>query len=239
MTKSSKAAFGRNQKKSTTDYHATHSVRGVAGTDDTDGKSKRDRSNPFHISAIRAIRGSIFSAQMCHVSTERSTPNSFSSTHAFSLVEMIVSVAILSIIAVITFRYIAAASETYALLSAQREVVGETATAVSSMRREIRTLQTPLTADVGEFSFVNQDGLTNTFRLNGTEITLNGYTLARNVTSFTLAYYDATNGLLSPVPLDSTDLALVRRIGVDLDLSKGRGHTSFDANIFLQTGVRK
>jgi hypothetical protein len=152
---------------------------------------------------------------------------------------MIVTVAILSIVAVITFRYIAAASETYALISAQREVTGETVTAISSMRREIRSLQTPFTADANQFSFRSLDGSSNTFRLNGTEITLNGYTLARNVTTYRLSYYDATNGLLSPLPLDSTDLALVCRIGVDLDLRKGGGRTSFDANIFLRTGVRK
>ena len=67
----------------------------------------------------------------------------------------------------------------------------------------------------GAISGANED---ITYALDGTDLQLtrNGQPVAENITAVVFTYYDNTNTALSDTPLNSTDLAKVRRISVNL-----------------------
>lgn len=151
---------------------------------------------------------------------------------AFSLIEMLVAVVVLSIIGVITIRYVTSASRLYASVSAQNKADSEAHLALTRMQREVRLAQTTFLADAGVIGFSNRNDVAITFALSGTDLTLNGNVLAKDVDTFGLTYYDATNGLLSPLPLSTTNMAAVRRISMDLKISKKGESTDLDINFF-------
>ncbi|MFC1498743.1 PilW family protein [Verrucomicrobiota bacterium] len=152
--------------------------------------------------------------------------------NAFSLIEMIVVMVILSIVAVSTVHYVVNMSDVYVMIIRQKRADDEATTALCRMRREIRTLKTTLTADGDELSFVNQNNVTNTFKLSGSDLTLNDNILAKNVDTFVLAYYDTTNGVLDDLPLTPLYMSRIGRIELDLSVTKGKQSRDLDVNIF-------
>lgn len=159
---------------------------------------------------------------------------SVNASSGFTLIELVVSIAILSIMSVITIDYIISASQLYDSVSSQNEADCEALAALNRMRREIRLLRTTVVADVNTLSFTNQADVTKIFQLNGTDLTLNGYILAADVDRFILTYYDETNGLLSPLPLPpgGTNIALIRRVALGFKVTKGSQSSDLDVNIF-------
>ena len=160
---------------------------------------------------------------------------------AFSLIEMIVTIVVLSIVGVITINYVISASRLYVSVHDQRRAESEAITALNRMRKEVRALRTTFMADDNQFGFSNRNDVANTFALNGTDLTLNGNILARNVDTFVLAYYDSTNSPLSPLPLaDPLDRHNIRRIAVDLKVRKGAHAAGMNVNIFYpEEGIVK
>lgn len=152
--------------------------------------------------------------------------------HAFSLIEAIVVIVVMSVVGVVTFRYVAFAAEAYARLSALHEADTEVFNMSDRMRREVRPLRNTLTADISEYAFVNRNDATNTFRLAGRTVTMNGYPLAEDVTLFEMQYYDVTNGLLTPLPLNATNLDRIAWFMARVKVEK-RGQASvLDARVF-------
>lgn len=150
---------------------------------------------------------------------------------AFTLIEMIVAIVILSIVSIITIHYIVSASRLYVLVYGQRQADGEAIAALNRMRREIRSVQTNLTADVDVLAFVNRNG-TNMFQLSGTDLRLNGNILARDMDTFRLTYYDNNNGPLLSLPLDEAGRAAIHRVALDLRVVKGDQSSDLNVNIF-------
>ncbi len=151
---------------------------------------------------------------------------------AFTLIEAVVSIVVVSIVATITIHYVLSATRLHATLSAQAAADSEVALAVNRMRRDIRVLGTPFTANSNSFSFVTETGDTNTFQLSGSELTLDARTLATDVQAFAVTYYDATNGMLSPLPLDGTNRALIQRVSITLSVTKLEHTSQVDLNFF-------
>jgi len=148
------------------------------------------------------------------------------------VIEMIVVLVVVSIIAAVTIRYVVSASQMYARFYCQSQADGEVLDALKRMRREIRPLKVVVTAGTNQLTFVSQSGATNTFQLSGRTVSLNGGTLAADVDIFSFKYYDFTNGV-------TTNLALIRRIGLDFRVTRHLAVEDLNVNFFLDDGILK
>ncbi len=150
----------------------------------------------------------------------------------FTLIELVVVMAVMGIISVAVFSYIASTTELYSMLKQREEIEQEAAAANIRIRREARLLKSTTVAGEADWEFVNRYSLTNRFRLSGTSLTMNDFLLATGVQDFRLSYFDATNGILAPLPLGSIDRALVRRVSAELAVGRG-GQTSTIHAVFF------
>jgi len=151
----------------------------------------------------------------------------------FSLIEMIVVIAILGIVFGISFRFIATVGQWYDQIGRQNRADEKALTAVTRLQREIRTLTSTVTASDTLFSFVNANGQTNTVEWVSPNLTWNNFTLADGVNAFSNTYYDATNGV-------TTNLNLIRRIGCYFRVTDGSAESEMDVNLFYpETGTVK
>jgi prepilin-type N-terminal cleavage/methylation domain-containing protein len=158
---------------------------------------------------------------------------------AFTLIELVVTMVIMAIIALVTIDYLVNAGRMYTLLLAQRQAGGSDAVAVvKRMRREARVLQANITNDSAEWAFSTRTGYTNSFQRSGNTVLLNNNVLAKNVQTFQLDYYDATNVLLTP-PLIPTDQARVARVALELRVTNNWAASELKVNFFLREGFLK
>ncbi|MDO9543459.1 MAG: prepilin-type N-terminal cleavage/methylation domain-containing protein [Kiritimatiellia bacterium] len=158
---------------------------------------------------------------------------------AFTLIEMVVSIVILAIVAGITTHYLVSASQLYTLLLARKQADSEVMDAANRMRREVRLLRETLAAGSNEWSFCNTENKTNTFILSGTDVNLNSHRLAAGINRFALNYYDATNGLLGPLPLVATNRARIKRVALDIKATNNLADSELKVNFFLQEDMLK
>jgi prepilin-type N-terminal cleavage/methylation domain-containing protein len=151
---------------------------------------------------------------------------------SFTLIELIVCIAVLAVVSLVTIRYLADSGRLYAMLLNQAAADEESATVIDKMRRETRPLTLVTAADSNRVEFAVREGPTNSFQQAGADIRFNGAVLATDAARFALAYYDATNGPLSPAPLDPAARARVRRIEVNLSIRKDDRSSDCLINIF-------
>lgn len=152
---------------------------------------------------------------------------------------MAVALVILSFIGLVTINYIVSVSRMYALLLAQRQADNAAGDIAKRMRREARSSAFTLTADSAEWSFANRQGNTNTFQLSGSEVRLNSNCLAKNARVFQLTYYDATNGLLTPLPLSATNRARINRVALELQVTNDTAVAEARVSFFLPEYILK
>lgn len=150
----------------------------------------------------------------------------------FSLIELVVTIVIMAIIALVTADYLVNAGRLYTLLLAQRQADGDAMNVVKRMRREVRVLQANITNTNNEWAFATRQGDTNSFRWSGDNVLLNNNTLAINVQTFQLDYYDATNGI-------PTDATLIRRVALALRVTNNLAVSELKVNFFLREGFLK
>ena len=158
---------------------------------------------------------------------------------AFTLIELVVAIVIMGIIALVTIDYLVNASRVYTLLLAQRQADSDAMGVVKRMRREARVLQANITNTSNEWTF-STPGDTNSFAFRLTEhaVFLNSNTLAKNVQTFQLKYYDGTNGLFTN-PLNSTNQSRVSRVALNLRVTNNLAASELQVNFFLREGLLK
>jgi prepilin-type N-terminal cleavage/methylation domain-containing protein len=144
---------------------------------------------------------------------------------AFTLIEMIVVIAVLSIVAVVSFHFVVTVAQWYDQTARQSRTDEKALAAVSRLEREIRTLSSTQVASNTLFRFVNQDSQVNAIEYSTGVLNWNGYTLADGVNSFSMIYYDSTNGI-------TADTNLVRRIGMDFRITDGNAISDVNVNFF-------
>jgi prepilin-type N-terminal cleavage/methylation domain-containing protein len=157
----------------------------------------------------------------------------------FTLLEVIITIVLVSFVGIMTLLYLAHISRLYTDLYAQRQVDGTALEAWNRLLREIRLWQTPVTADTNIMQFVNRLGSTNICIHSGGNITWNSNLLAEDVDHFVLTYYDATNGILAPTPLDSANRALIRRIGLDFAVSRNHISSKWNISFYINDGYTR
>lgn len=146
--------------------------------------------------------------------------------YGFTLIETVVSIVILTIIAGLTFRYVASTMTAYVSLQHQNSADEEIVSVISRMRREIRILTNTTEATANSWAFQNRMGQTVRFWRDGTYVKLNDNILAADVERFMLSYYDSTNGAVEG------ESAAIRRVSVDISVTKSGQTSMLIANVF-------
>jgi len=157
----------------------------------------------------------------------------------FTLIELVVAMVIIGVMALVTIDYLVNASRVYTLLLAQRQVDSDAMAVVRRMRREARVLRANITNTSNEWTFATP-GDTNSFAFRSTEhaVFLNSNTLAKNVQTFQLKYYDGTNGLFAN-PLNSTNQSRVYRVALELRVTNNLAASELQVNFYLREGLLK
>ena len=157
---------------------------------------------------------------------------------AYTLIELVVTMVIMAIMALVTIDYLVNAGQVYTLLLAQRQADSDAMAVVKRMRREARVLQANITNTSTEWAFSRPEK-TNSFRWSGNAVFLNNNILAKNVQTFRLDYYDVTNGLLTPLPLGSMNRSRVSRVALELRVTNNFVALEWKVNFFLREGFLK
>lgn len=153
--------------------------------------------------------------------------------HGFSLLEMVVVVAVLSIVAVTSFRFVVFVAQWYDQTLRQNRVDEQTLAAVTRIEREVRNLAGFVSTNVSQLSLVARDGQTNTIEWISGELRLNSFVLADGVTRCAMTYYDATNGAAATTNN-------IQRINLDLLIVDGNARADTDVNFFCpESGTMK
>jgi len=173
-----------------------------------------------------------------HNSALRTPHSAFPCAPAFTLIELVVTIVIMAIIALVTVDYLVNAGRVYTLLLAQRQADSDAMAVVKRMRREARVLQANITNTSAAWAF-STPGYTNSFEWSGNAVFLNNNILAQNVQTFWLDYYDATNGLLTPLPLSSNNQSRVSRVALELRVTNNLAASELKVNFFLRKGFLK
>lgn len=167
-----------------------------------------------------------------HPSTCDLRPATGKNGRGFTLIELVVTIVIMGIMAVVTVQYLVNAARVYAFLLTQRQADSELMDAVDRLRREVRTARSTSVATPSEWTFVNAQGETKTNQLSGSEVTLNGNTLARGVEQFVFAYFDNTNG-------PTTNCAAIDHVALAFKVTNGQAVSEMTVHFYLQGGFLK
>lgn len=159
---------------------------------------------------------------------------------AFTLIEMVTVIALIVITSGITIHYLVSAGRLYTLMLAQKQADSEVMDAVSRMRREVRLHVQTLTANSNAWAFSNTcNAINTTFSCAGADLNLNNNRLAAGIERFALSYYDATNSLLSPLPLSTAACARISRVALDFKATNSLTASELKINFFLQENLLK
>lgn len=169
---------------------------------------------------------------------------------AFTLVEVICTMAVLAVIGVLSSRLIFAASDQY-LAAASRSAIGaELAATMELLATHIRQIPpktgvSPTQADLGAISstslaWVGADGVARVIARSGSTLAITEgaatYTLLADVSSFAVRTFDEANTLL-PSSLAAGATAAVRRIELSVTVTRQGEAETLRSKFFLRCTV--
>lgn len=137
-------------------------------------------------------------------------------TTGFTLVELILAVALMGILAALLGPPLTAAVRAYAVITTRSAALSDARTAMDRMEKEIRLISS--SADILDvssstrFQFSYPSGTIITYDQSGTDLRRNGAAMVGNVTALSFKYYDATGG-------DALSAATLRRVQIELSLT--------------------
>ncbi len=122
-----------------------------------------------------------------------------SGDRGFSMVELVVTVAVSAIVAGMMARLLSAGVDTYKYVTHRKDALYDGRIAVQRMAREIRQIASSdsiLFAEQDSLRFYKQGGESISLALNGTTIDLNGQPLIESIRNFQFQYYSDKGKLL-------------------------------------------
>jgi type II secretory pathway pseudopilin PulG len=143
-------------------------------------------------------------------------------TRAFTLLEVLLVIAMLTILGVVLGPILGSAIQSSGLVSSEAQRLAEARNGMERMVKEIKLIpNTSVLANIGttNLQFQYPTGTNITYSLNGTNLLRNSDILVGGVSSLTFTYYDASGAT-------TTITANVRSIGIQ-----------FTAGLTLQTRV--
>lgn len=137
----------------------------------------------------------------------------FRTKRGFTLVELLLTIALLGILAIGIGPPVASSVQQYALVRARRQMVAQSQTAMERMIREIRLVQNAShitsVSSSSSFTFQYPPGTSITYDLSGTNLRRNSNILAENVSALSMTYFDEGGGVTSVA-------ANVRRVRIQM-----------------------
>lgn len=155
----------------------------------------------------------------------------------FTVLELVLVVALLGIEAFMLGPPLAVAVKEYALVSSRRQVLAEARSAMDRMVKEIRLIPSSgaviSVASATNFQFQYPLGTLITYSLNGTTLERNGAALASNVGTLEFKYYDS----IMAETLNPGSVRFVR-IRLTINAPSNSGTLPLETAVFLRsTGV--
>lgn len=173
----------------------------------------------------------------------------------FTLIELVVSIVVGSIISGTAGMLLWTASSQRGDVAARGELADEGAMAMEVVARYVREIEqgddcpsnpTPClngnaqisTASLSQVNFVNT-GFRYVSGSGKVEMTTNNgaswQPLVKDVSGFSLAYYERTGLAMMPLPLGAVDREDVRRVQITLDLARGTQSVKLRTSIYLRS----
>lgn len=139
----------------------------------------------------------------------------------FTLIELVTVIALIGLVLI--------AAETPLIMGVRSYVTGQNLlkahelgrSALWRIERELKNLREGFltSADDSSITFMDNFEQTITYSFSGGQILKNGFVLCDSVSSFSLAYYDKNNAVLSSLPLSAANRASVYTISVDVTIT--------------------
>lgn len=135
----------------------------------------------------------------------------------FTLIEVVITIVILSIIAAISSRVLAAGFNAYLINQNITNADTQARLAFGRMTRDIHAINSSssiTTATATQLAFTNINNTSITYQLSGSQLTYNSQILADGITSLAFTYFDSSGASTSV-------LSAIRYITVTLGLNQG------------------
>jgi prepilin-type N-terminal cleavage/methylation domain-containing protein len=156
-------------------------------------------------------------------------------TKGLTLIEMVMTIVIVGILSGVLMFSIKGIMDLWNFWSFRSEVASQGRIGVMRMVREIRQIRnetTILIADRAHIQFNDTSDQTIDYALNGTNLNRNGNALATGVTNLTFTYYNISNALLAPLPLNQTNREAIYLIGLGLTMVSGDQNKTLETRVY-------
>jgi prepilin-type N-terminal cleavage/methylation domain-containing protein len=152
----------------------------------------------------------------------------------FSLLELILVIAIIAVIAGILARFLVHGIDIYDFVDQRKSLIRESRLAVHFMNRDFRQVRSNNginTATQNQFQYWDYSDQQINYQYSDNQIKRNGHILADNVTSFQFRYLRANGGYMS-VPVSSDSLGYVWNIESEFTIENGDQSTRFVVRVY-------
>ena len=160
----------------------------------------------------------------------------------FTLIEIVTTTAITGIVAVILGVPLMEGIKTRNRFNARQEILSDARSAIEIVTRDIRVMsKTGSAPDLSTAAVSQIDFGTMSYRLSGTTLQRSGdsgstyKTMLEDVSTLTFSYEDEDGGSLSSLPLSSGDRDSVRRVQVDITVTRNGEELSLRSRAYLRT----
>lgn len=145
----------------------------------------------------------------------------------FTVVELILAISLVSILLVTSGVMMGRGLDAFNLVSSHTDAVEQARYGMIRMEKEMELVRTINTAQAGRFGFVDNQGLSTDFHLQGTDLIRGSDPLVRNVTSLTFTYYNSAGATTNTAPQ-------VRHIRINMTVQApgGAGQVTFRTEIY-------
>jgi prepilin-type N-terminal cleavage/methylation domain-containing protein len=150
--------------------------------------------------------------------------------HGFTLIEMVVVIALSAIITVMVTRFLAQAVMSFLAAQNITDANWQGRIAMERMVRDIRQVRSPLdvtTMTATEFAFLDILGNSIDYKLTGTTLTLNGFVLANGISNVAFTYYNYAGTVAATA-------ATLNFVYITLDVTQDNSNYSTSTAIYLR-----
>jgi len=148
----------------------------------------------------------------------------------FTLIELVIVIALFSIIAAVASQILAQGFQTFITSQNLLEANWQGQLAMERMTRDLRSVRSANDISVNTssaFTFVNSAGTSLAYTLSGSNLTLNNNILASGVNNLTFTYYDKTGATV-------TNPASIAYVKVALIITQNNTNYSVATAVFLR-----